>query len=252
MNTNESLVNHLINKEVISSNRVISAMNSINRFDYCNCSVLTDTPNTLNTKNQTISAPHIHGKALEILLPKLIPGNTVLDVGCGSGYITACFCHLLDVNNNFKSNVIGIDIHQELVNLSINNIKKNHLNFLPRNKPYNGTNKFNNVKILKRNGWNGYTFSNTKKEIYDAIHVGAGATEIPKQLFNQLKRGGIMIIPVNGIYKTVFKTSDAKIIVRNGLRVRFVPLVKSIKNNYNNKKRVKSNKRLKSSRKVKK
>jgi protein-L-isoaspartate(D-aspartate) O-methyltransferase len=35
----------------------------------------------------TISAPHMHAHALELLKDKLKPGNKVLDVGCGSGYL---------------------------------------------------------------------------------------------------------------------------------------------------------------------
>ena len=32
-----------------------------------------------------------HAHALELLKEHLVPGNKVLDVGCGSGYLTACF-----------------------------------------------------------------------------------------------------------------------------------------------------------------
>jgi protein-L-isoaspartate(D-aspartate) O-methyltransferase len=39
----------------------------------------------------TISAPHMHAYALELLQDHLKPGARVLDVGCGSGYLTACF-----------------------------------------------------------------------------------------------------------------------------------------------------------------
>ena len=33
----------------------------------------------------------MHAHALEILHDKLIPGARVLDVGSGTGYLTACF-----------------------------------------------------------------------------------------------------------------------------------------------------------------
>jgi protein-L-isoaspartate(D-aspartate) O-methyltransferase len=35
----------------------------------------------------TISAPHMHAMALEYLKDYLKPGNKVLDVGSGSGYL---------------------------------------------------------------------------------------------------------------------------------------------------------------------
>ena len=40
--------------------------------------------------NATISAPHMHASALELLRGHLFPGARVLDVGSGTGYLTAC------------------------------------------------------------------------------------------------------------------------------------------------------------------
>lgn len=41
---------------------------------------------------QTISAPHMHAIALELLEPHLQPGNRALDVGSGEkGFEAACF-----------------------------------------------------------------------------------------------------------------------------------------------------------------
>eukprot|EP01035_Chromulina_nebulosa_P018548 gene18548-24269_t len=48
------------------------------------------------------------------------------------------------------------------------------------------------VTALTGDGWAGYS----KNAPYDCIHVGAAASEIPKQLLDQLKVGGRMIIPV--------------------------------------------------------
>ena len=35
----------------------------------------------------------------------------------------------------------------------------------------------------------------SKEPLYDVIHVGAAAPEIPKHFFNQLKNGGRLILP---------------------------------------------------------
>lgn len=43
----------------------------------------------------TISAPHMHAYACELLGPWLKPGASVLDVGSGSGYLTAVFAHMV-------------------------------------------------------------------------------------------------------------------------------------------------------------
>ena len=45
--------------------------------------------------NATISAPHMHAYALEALNDYLKPGNKILDVGSGSGYLTCCFADLV-------------------------------------------------------------------------------------------------------------------------------------------------------------
>ena len=36
-----------------------------------------------------------HAQALSLLKDHLKPGNSVLDVGCGSGYLTACMGHMV-------------------------------------------------------------------------------------------------------------------------------------------------------------
>lgn len=43
----------------------------------------------------TISAPHMHAHALELLKDKLETGTRALDVGSGSGYLTACMAIML-------------------------------------------------------------------------------------------------------------------------------------------------------------
>ena len=53
-------------------------------------------------------------------------GAKVLDIGSGSGYLTACFAVMAGSN----AKVIGIDHIQELVDWSEKNIRKNNSNLI--------------------------------------------------------------------------------------------------------------------------
>ena len=63
---------------------------------------------------------------------------------------------------------------------------------------------------------------------YDRILVTAAAPDVPKPLIEQLKNGGILVIPVGGIYlyQTLVRVRkrDGKITEENLGGVAFVPL----------------------------
>lgn len=70
----------------------------------------------------TISAPHMHAHALELLKEHLVPGEKALDVGSGSGYLTAC----MSVMMGETGTAVGIDHIPELVEMSKANIEKDN------------------------------------------------------------------------------------------------------------------------------
>ena len=61
-------------------------MLKVDRKDFTNKNPYEDLPQNINY-NSTISSPHMHAYALEYLSDYLKPGNHVLDVGSGSGYL---------------------------------------------------------------------------------------------------------------------------------------------------------------------
>jgi protein-L-isoaspartate(D-aspartate) O-methyltransferase len=63
---------------------------------------------------QSMLAPKIHGRILQAL--ELRPGETVLEVGAGSGYLTACLAAL-------GGQVTTLEIHPELVALTSANLR---------------------------------------------------------------------------------------------------------------------------------
>ena len=60
----------------------------------------------------------MHAYALEVLKPNLFKGASVLDVGSGSGYLTACFAVMVGP----EGKVTGIEHFKELVEISERNI----------------------------------------------------------------------------------------------------------------------------------
>ena len=83
---------------IIKSTVVYNAMLAVDRKDFCHTrEAYKDNPQPIGS-NVTISAPHMHAHALETLAAYLQPGSKVLDVGCGSGYLTTCMaimvCHV--------------------------------------------------------------------------------------------------------------------------------------------------------------
>ena len=173
-------------------------------------------------KGQTISAPHMHGQALAALEPVLIPGNHILDIGSGSGYLTACFGYLVGVSADKKKRgkVVGIDIVPELVSYS-NDMIRTHDPELMKYKA--------SFQIYAKDGKLGHP-SRKDQELYDGIHVGAACKTIPYYLLQQLGSGGIMVIPLE-IYPNnlqlcvVIKEPNGDIQINAGSSVRYVPLL---------------------------
>uniref|UniRef100_A0A914RLV9 protein-L-isoaspartate(D-aspartate) O-methyltransferase n=1 Tax=Parascaris equorum TaxID=6256 RepID=A0A914RLV9_PAREQ len=67
-----------------------------------------------------------HASALERLKDHLQEGDTALDVGSGSGYLTVCMAQMVGETGK----VVGIDHIKELIDLSKRNIEKNHAQLL--------------------------------------------------------------------------------------------------------------------------
>jgi protein-L-isoaspartate(D-aspartate) O-methyltransferase len=131
----------------------------------------------------TISAPHMHAYALELLQNHLKPNARVLDVGAGSGFLSACFSRYLQAQSESSSGiVVGIEHHPKLVEFAIGNINSDDPKLLADGK----------IKIIEGDGRLGCE----EFAPYDAIHVGAAAAEIPDNLLKQLAVGGRMICPV--------------------------------------------------------
>jgi protein-L-isoaspartate(D-aspartate) O-methyltransferase len=119
-------------------------------------------------QGQTISQPFIVALMLEAL--HLSASDKVLEIGTGSGYLTALLAEL-------TAEVISIERHAVLADQARAVISQLG---------------YKNVRIITGDGSRGYA----SYAPYDVIVVSAAAAELPHELVAQLAEGGRMIIPV--------------------------------------------------------
>ncbi|KAI9203293.1 protein-L-isoaspartate O-methyltransferase-like protein [Polychytrium aggregatum] len=213
--SNAELVRNLARARIITKPAVEQAMLAVDRANYCSHQPYTDAPFSIQY-GATISAPHMHAFALEALCDVIHEGSRVLDVGCGSGYLTACFAALAGETGK----VVGIEHIPQLVQLSQHNIAKDHPELLENGR----------VDIVQGDGRNGYA----AEAPYEAIHVGAAAYPVPQALLDQLKVGGRMMVPVGPCRgdQAVFiytKNERGEITKQRWMDVRYVPLTDASK-----------------------
>ncbi|KAL2459500.1 Protein-L-isoaspartate O-methyltransferase 1 [Forsythia ovata] len=208
---NKKMVEHLQNHGVIRSKKVAEVMETIDRALF----VPEDSPPYMDSPvqigyNATISAPHMHATCLELLENHLKPGMYALDVGSGTGYLTACFAIMVGP----QGRAVGVEHIPELVEISLQNIQKSAAAPLL---------KEGSLVLHTGDGRLGWP----EHAPYDAIHVGAAAPEIPQALIEQLKPGGRLVIPVGNIFQdlqVVDKNVDGSVSIRSETSVRYVPL----------------------------
>jgi protein-L-isoaspartate(D-aspartate) O-methyltransferase len=120
------------------------------------------------SEGQTISQPLIVGLMLEALA--LRPSDRVLEVGTGSGYVTALLAELAEQVFSIERHVVLAETARELL------VRLGYVN----------------IEVMVGDGSQGFPPSAP----YDAILVSAAAAELPMVLLGQLQEGGRMIIPV--------------------------------------------------------
>ena len=154
-------------------------------------------------EGQTISQPFLVALMTDLL--ELKAGDTVLEVGTGSGYQAAVLAEL-------AAKVYTIEIVESLGRRAAQVLKELG---------------YRNVEGRIGDGYNGWP----EVAPFDSIIVTAAAAEIPKPLIEQLKPGGRMVIPTGGTsgvqyLVVVAKQLDGTSTVKRTLPVRFVPLTR--------------------------
>ena len=190
----------------------------------------------------------MHATALEHLKDHLVPGARALDVGSGTGYLSACMARMVGESGR----VIGVDHIPELVSTSLENVKSDDESLLrdvdvirdsegtctaaaaaavaSEGETMAARSKRGPLSLVIGDGRLGYVSAGP----YNAIHVGAAAKEVPPALVTQLAPGGRMIIPVgpeasrsmetDQVLLCVDKTRDGRVEMTKLMGVIYVPL----------------------------
>jgi len=205
----KELMQELIQKQWIKTEKVLNAMSQVDRADFAPTNPYENNPQRIPC-NVVISAPLLHAYCLEELKDHLKPGCKALDVGFGSGYLTVAMSKMMDD----KGYVLGIEHIKELCEFGFNNMLKHHKNLLDNNI----------IELIHGDGRKGCK----EKAPFDCIHVGAAAMQAPKEYLDQLKVGGRLVMPLGPqgdqyIY-SIDKLPNGEFKPRKGLSVCYVAL----------------------------
>ena len=201
------LVRDLEEEGIIKSEAVRKAMLKVKREDFIlpehRVSAYEDTPLPIPAE-ATISAPHMH--AMYLSAAQLKPGDSVLEIGFGSGILLAYAKELVGP----KGSVAGIEISPDVYIFGKRNLERA------------GYDK--KVQLMS-----GDVSRAVGKDKFDRIFVSATAPEVPKPLIGMLKPEGMIIAPVGDKYGNqelvaVIKTKDGKLLMKPLGSVVFVPL----------------------------
>ncbi len=167
----QQMVDNQLRARGIKDERVLDAMARVPRHEFMPAryrdQAYEDHPLPIG-EEQTISQPLIVALMLEAL--RLSPSDKTLEIGTGSGYVTALLAEL-------TAQVISIERHAVLANQA---------------RAVIASLGYGNVTILTGDGSRGFADAAP----YDAIIVSAAASELPPELVAQLADAGRMIIPV--------------------------------------------------------
>jgi protein-L-isoaspartate(D-aspartate) O-methyltransferase len=140
-------------------------------------------------------------------------GHKVLEVGAGSGWHAATVAEIVaptDTAREKWGHVYTVEVVRELADSA-------------RTKLEN-TGYSDRVTVINADGSEGYA----PEAPYDRVLVTAAAPDIPKPLTEQLKTGGVLVIPVGRVYfyQTLIRVrkTDSRLTQENLGGVAFVPL----------------------------
>ena len=173
--TLEDLIDSLKRKNILRTPFIEEGFRAVDRAWFCSKYPYFDVAIDIGCE-MCISTPHIHIFSLELLKDHIPQAKRILDVGTGSGYMSAIFSYLAP-----KAEVIGIDYYPAL----IEGAKKNCQNALSKSA-------FEKITFIVGDGEK-YQDQNGG---FDLIYVGFMCDKIPPSLIEQIGPNGVLLIPI--------------------------------------------------------
>ncbi len=204
----EAMVRKQLAERGIRYQRVLDAMRQVPRHEFVpetfRQQAYEDHPLPIG-EEQTISQPYIVAAMLEHLA--LEAGDRVLEVGTGSGYVTALLSLL-------AAEGYSVERHATLASTAEATLHRLG---------------YGNVHITVGDGAQGWA----EHAPFDAVLVSAATSAMPSALFAQLREGGRMIVPVGpsssqDLHLIAKVGGQPKVKILEGCR--FVPLVEGAVN----------------------
>ncbi|QDU00307.1 protein-L-isoaspartate(D-aspartate) O-methyltransferase [Gimesia aquarii] len=201
-NQRNEMVSRYIEGEGIKNQRVLSSMKQVPRHEFVSSNMKNlayqDLALPIGYK-QTISPPFVVAYMTETINPQ--PEDKVLEIGTGSGYQAAVLSALV-------KNVYTIEIVEGLGKQAATRLKRL---------------KYNNVHTRIGDGYLGWP----EEAPFDKIIVTCSPEKVPQPLIDQLKEGGILLIPLGERYQQVFhlfQKKDGKLKQKRLIPTLFVPM----------------------------
>jgi len=192
-----------IRQKGITDEKVLEAINKIPRHFFLDSAfdeVAYEDRAFPIAEKQTISQPYTVAYQTQLL--EVRPFSKVLEIGTGSAYQASVLAEL-------GAQVYTIERQRKLFEI---------------NKKFLYLKKYHNIKFFYGDGYEGLpTYAP-----FDRILITAAAPDIPQKLLQQLKPGGLMVIPVGDEVQTmkrIIKNSDGSYTEEVYDKFHFVPML---------------------------
>lgn len=178
---NQKMLKSLYSRGILKNKMVFSALTHVSRKNFVKPEdknvVFDDIYKSLKFGfNYSVPSPVITAKLLEELKPMDLKSPRILEIGCGTGYISACLAYLI----RNKGKVVCVENNQNLLDLAKKNISDFHSDI------------FESIEFQMKD----YKSLNFEPESFDLIVISVIFPGFPIEYEQLLTRKGVMWVTI--------------------------------------------------------